>query len=550
MARPEAGLAGKAGAAIFWNTVFVPLKLLAELAATLIKTNGLSQAAFGLLALVSALANTMGLWVDLGIDRALPKFIPEQERQGGRAAVARLLRVVTALKLAMLLVVGLLFLFWSRTYLAGLAEGVSTLDKLPEAERARLLADLANWGWLVVAGVLLLVALGAFYDMLMAYLLSFFRHRAWNSIALATALLGPGLIILTVLSGSGVPGVLLAMVATPFVSVALAAWQVRRVQEQLAPATPETRDKSRETRDLRLNSWRGMLPQGLGAYTGVSHLLNLSDWATSVALASLVMPRLDQVALLTVGFQLVRMALTYLFTPLAGVQVPLFTRIRAGEGGTLDGAYQGVARLLLLLLVPGGVGLSLLAAPLLAALFPAYVDAAPLVWVLAPCLFLDSLLSTAQIALMVYERYRAVLLARLLSFVSVPLLLLLVPAYGPLGAAVALGLARLLARGASLYLGRRELQLGFPRRFALRVTLASLAMALLLLPGTRLLGLLPAGAALPARLAYLAALLALATAGALAFLLVLRLLGGLEPADRRQLLALKLPFKRFVARLV
>jgi O-antigen/teichoic acid export membrane protein len=537
-------LARNAGSAVLWNTLFVPLKLLAEVAVTLVKANILSQAAFGLLAILAAFANTLGLWVDLGVDRALPKYLPEQERVGGKAAVARLLRTVARIKLLMLLVVTLLFLLYSGPILARLAQDVRELDIDP-IEHARLLNDLGRYGWLLMGGVLLLVALGAFYDMLMAYLISFFRHRAWNSIALVTSLVGPPLVIAAVLLDSGVPGVLLAMVVTPFISVALAAWQVALAQRSLAASSaPQAAEQRHERAE-----W---LPQGFARYTSVSHLLNLSDWATSPALPLLLLPSLPQVAVFQIGFQLVRMVLTYLFTPLAGVQVPLFSRVRGGEGD-LQQAYASISRLLTLLMVPGAVGVALLARPLLSGLFPTFVEAAPLVWVLAPCLFLDSLLSTAQIVLMVYERYRAVLLARLLAFVSVPLLLLLplLPAaYTLLGAAAALGLARLLARAASLYFGQRELQLGFPGAFAARVGLASAVMVLPLLLGSSLLGTLSPGADITARLAYLVAIALLAALAAAVFFAALRLMGGLHPADRAQLLALKLPFKKLLVRVI
>jgi O-antigen/teichoic acid export membrane protein len=553
MAKSEK-LARSATSAVIWNTIFTPLKLVAELAANLIKANALSPTAFGLLEKVSALANTFGVWVDLGVDRALPKFIPEQERSGGPAAVARLLRTITRIKLVMLIGVSLLFLFYSRAYVAGLVEQVLALPGLDANERARLLSDLTRWSGLLVGSVLLLVALGAFYDMLMAYLISFFRHRAWNGIALATSLLGPLLVSLVVLLGWGVPGVLLAMIVTPVVAVTLAAWQVRIVQRSLA-GPPSGADAGEAAADAQGATWR-LLPQGFVAYTGVSHLLNLSDWATSLALAALIVPGLEQVALLAIGFKMVRIALAYLFTPLAGVQVPLFTRVRAGEGGTLDGTYQSITRLLLFLMLPGGVGLSFLALPLLAGLYPRYVGAAPLIWVLAPCLFLDSLLSTAQIALMVYERYRAVLLARLLAFVSVPLLLVLTAPSSPvgaaMGAAIALGLARVLARLLALYLGQRELRLGFPLAFAGRVGLASAVMALPLAVGVWLLGVLPAevSAFELRRLLYLAAVGGLALLAALVFLLALRALGGLDKRDREQLLRMKLPGKGLIRRLL
>jgi hypothetical protein len=53
-----------------------------------------------------------------------------------------------------------------------------------------------------------------------------------------------------------------------------------------------------------------------------------------------------------------------------------------------------------------------------------------------------------------------------------------------------------------------------------------------------------------ARLAALPLLLAIAGVGGAAFLLALRLLGGIDPQDRRQLEQMKLPLKRQLLRIL
>jgi O-antigen/teichoic acid export membrane protein len=244
------------------------------------------------------------------------------------------------------------------------------------------------------------------------------------------------------------------------------------------------------------------------------------------------------------------MVLAYLYTPMVGVQVPLFTRVRQGEGGTLLGAYQSLARLQVLLLVPGGVGLILLARPIFALIDPDYVAAATLVWVLVPCLFLESLLTTAHNALIVYEHLRIIVISRLLALSSVPLVILLAPTLGIVGAALAFGLARVLAGAWVTASGYRLLGLRWPWGFTLRVLLAAAVMAALVAALSAQIPLAGTGARGLSRLWILPPLLAIAGLGGLLFLVALRLLGGLDPQDRKQLGSLRLPAKRWLLRVL
>jgi hypothetical protein len=203
-----------------------------------------------------------------------------------------------------------------------------------------------------------------------------------------------------------------------------------------------------------------------------------------------------------------------------------------------------------LLLIPGGVGLLLLAQPIFALINPAYLAASPLVWVLVPCLFLESLLTTAHNALIVYEHLRVIIISRVLTLICVPLVLLLFPLLGILGAALAFGLARVAAGIWATASGYRLLGLRWPWRFTARVALASAAMAALVGLLNIWLPIAATEASGLARLALLLPLLAIAGAGGAAFLAALRLLGGIEAQDRRQIEQLKLPLKRWVLRVL
>ncbi|HUS15717.1 MAG TPA: hypothetical protein VM536_11955, partial [Chloroflexia bacterium] len=89
----------RASAAAFWNAAFVPLKLLAKLVASIVVVRVLRSDGFAVVTQLTALLGTLGMVSDLGLERALPRFIPEFEMTEGRAGLNRLLRRVTLLKL-------------------------------------------------------------------------------------------------------------------------------------------------------------------------------------------------------------------------------------------------------------------------------------------------------------------------------------------------------------------------------------------------------------------------------------------------------------------
>jgi O-antigen/teichoic acid export membrane protein len=540
-------LAAQVSRAVVWNTLFVPLRMLAEIFATLIRLNVLSQASYGFLALVSGAASGLGTGIDLGTTRALPKYIPETSRSGGPRAVLRLLTVVLAAQVVVLALVGIGLMSFSQNYLAGLRQKVLEDLKLTNLDQAALIQFIGDYGWLVIATILVMLFLGVCYDMLMAYLNSFFKQRIWNSIALAAGVLPPLLSAGAILAGWDILGVLVAMMVAPAIAVTVAAWNVARLwMADLRLAVNET---ATITPGSQPQNW---LPPSFLRYCSVSFLMTITDYIASAQFAVFLAQDISDVALLWAGAAVVRMVLAYLYTPMVGIQVPLFARVRAGEGGTLLQAYQSLIRLQVLLLLPGGIGLLLLAQPVLVVISPeVYLGAIPLVWVLAPSLFLESLLTTAHNALIVYERLRIIIISRLLTLVVVvPLAIWLPQTLGLLGVALAFGLARLAAGFWVTASGYRLLGLRWPWRFTLRVLAASGMMALLILSIRGLLPPIPESLTLTDRLREAALLLLVVGVGAATFLAALRMTGGLEPQDREQLAKLRLPLKRWILRIL
>lgn len=540
-----ASLKQQVSRAITWNTLFAPLKTIIELSANLIILNVLSVPQVGILRVVTAAAGTLGVWVDMGIDRALPRFIPELEQEQGRAAVRRFMRVIFLIKLALLLVFSSVALLFAGRFIAHLLAGVEQLPpRIDAAARAAVEHDILTLAPWLIATVLVLVALGSFYDGLMAYLVSYFRQRAWNLITLSGDVIQPTTAAVLVLSGFGVAGVLVALVLTPTISVLLAGWQVLTGLVGQHTHTPTAASSAAKGTGQQTRLW-----SRFALYTAMSHVLNLSDYVMSWLFAIFLLDNLAQVGLYTVGTAMVRQALALLYRPLVGVQVPLFTRVKAGDAD-LPATYAAVGRLLALVLLPGGVGLVLVARELILVQYPDFAGAELVIYLLTPFLFLETFMSSAQIVLQVYERYRLLLLSRAATLLVLPLMLWLAPAYGMVGAALAVGGGRVLIGVTAVLLAQPTFHLRYSWRFFGRVALATLAMAGIVLGLKHLLRLDEVGSAVAARLLAAVPLLGVMLVGALCFVVALRLLGGLEPQDRRWILEQRVPFKRWLVRLL
>ncbi|HEY7514049.1 MAG TPA: hypothetical protein VIC87_06205, partial [Vicinamibacteria bacterium] len=105
------------------------------------------------------------------------------------------------------------------------------------------------------------------------------------------------------------------------------------------------------------------------------------------------------------------------------------------------------------------------------------------------------------------------------------------------------------SRAVTMVAGQRELGLGFPAAFATRVVIAGGGMGLSLWASLRFFP-WAARETEPRweRLTALPGLLALAAAGGLLFLVLLKGMGGLHEGEKRRLLEVPLPLKPLLAR--
>lgn len=516
--------------AMLWNAVLQPARLVAGLLSGIVLGNVLPRPEYGAYALLGAMAASLGLVVDFGVERSLVKFLPEIEARYGREGVRRTLWLVVAQKMAVLAIVIALALAFSGRFFA------FWHSRLGGADERLMRGILDEHRWLFFGALMGLIVFGALFDVYMQVLVSYFHQRAWNGINLVYTLLRPLLFIAVVLAGWGILGVVGAMVAVPALATALAFWQALTVRRTLAdrPTLPA--------------SGARILPRFVN-YSILSYFIQLSEYAYSFNFVVLALPGAGVAGGFKIANSLVTDVLSALWSPMVGVQIPLFARLHArGDDRQLAAAYAILSKFLAALLIPAAVGLTVLAGNILATVWPKYAAYAGVARILALALCFDAALSVPLSVLMAYERYRPMAIARVLGLVAIPLVLVLVPRYGAVAAALIMGGARLASDGLAMALAMRVLPLRYPLAFAARIAAASLGMALVVAP-IALLALHPrAGLPVGPRAAYLAANLALGGLGAGVYLLLFRLTGGLDPTDRRRIAELRLPAASFLLR--
>jgi O-antigen/teichoic acid export membrane protein len=524
---------------MFWNVAFFPLKLIIPFLAGIVLVRELRAEGFAVYGLSLALLDFLGLFSDFGIDRTLPRYLPEVELKYGRQGITRLMAGVTGIKGVVILLVVLSLALAPNYWITQFHLGTNriTLGHL----------GLGANGNLILILISVLLVLGALSDISIQFLYTHFRQRATNSLDVMVAVVRPSLTAAFVLIGWGVAGALLALliatVVSVVISVTLAIRLIRRVDIEPHP----------KAREVKLPSNRS-LPQRMFSFAALNYLINWSVYLYDLDFVLLMMSILItnntvfivQSAAIQLAYKFAKEFLRALVVPLTGVQTPLFSRLYAeGRIEGLRTAYATLTKVLILGLLPAGVGLIVTARNLLQILYgqkggdavmnpdTAHIIVACTA-ILAIGVFGESIIGIALNVLMVYEDYGAVITSRLFSLVSIPLLVWLLPTYGAIGGSIAVAVAGLGSRSVALAFGWRKLGLRFPSAFFVRVGTSSAIMGYALLP---FLAYLPPD--IPSTLVMIAT-------GLVVFLAAFKLLGGIDQADKDRLLSLRLPLVRQV----
>lgn len=524
--KEKSSLGKKTGLAFFWNIVFLPIKFVLSLFVSLFIVRLFPNEKYVILATIVAIQTSFGMFIDLGIERALPRFVGQVERQLGRGALKRLLVTITLVKLGLLAALIVVITAFAPAFIDWF--------------------NLGEQGRFYLALIAILLVLGALYDVFTQILYSFFKQKVTNLLDIVVNVLYPVLTLFLIVwpFQLQVYGVILALLATTIISVVIAGWQAWQASKE---AIAEAHQETVKTLDSAASR---QLWQRVARYAGLMYFFNLSTWLYEPSFAILIFGFFQAgatVALIKLSYNFIKQLLKTLLTPFVGVQVPLFSAIHAeGNNARLQDAYSSITRLQIFLLIPAATGAMLLSRNLTELLFlsdkadsvvtRANLDLAS--WASILTIFFtfgESLISVPVTILQVYEQYKLVILARLLPVVmGVGLVVAAWAGWNVVAAVTIMGLMAVGSRFVALVAVRRTLGLYYPLAFLLKVLKASLAFGL---PVGLLVFLLPVNWPVT---------FAASALGAVIFMVVFRKLGGFEQQDKQRLQGMRLPLKKYL----
>lgn len=442
----------RTGRAAFWNAVLLPLLALLNLAFSVVV-----RRRFGLLAgvydtCIGVLATVL-LVTSLGIPTSLTKFLPEVEVGSGRRAVAMLLRRVATVRLLLL------------------AAALVPMNLFAEPLAAWL--DLGDEGVLLLRLLTVLVVARALIDLSIKTLNAFFAQLHSNLLALLQGGLDIVLVGVALVGGYQIGGVIGMLAVSALVTAATGAGWVHRVLGRLrdgdsgAAADPGATVASQRDR--------------FGRFAVFTFLFELSIYFSDKGFSSpalAVILGAEQVAVFTTGFNMAFMTVGLVVASFRGLYRPMFAHLRARQDPQqLQRAFVAVSKAQLLLLLPAGIGLAVMAGDYVPLLFGvAYEPAVPIARIMVALMYTQTAFNLGIIWLSIDEQYRTVLWTQSILVIAAPFFLIVAGSWGLVWAALLFGTARVVVSVAGYGICHARYGFRFPWAFALKVAGVAAAM--------------------------------------------------------------------------
>jgi len=454
----------RTGRAAFWNAVLVPLQALLSLAFGMIVARRFGLGA-GVYVTGIGVATSAVMFTSIGIPTSLTKFLPEIEAASGAAAVVMFLRRVAAFRLLLLVIVIVpLNLF------AG-----------PLARALDMGAD--GDGALVLRLASALIVARAVVDLCIRTLNAFFGQLRSNALSLLQGGLDFVLAGAAVLGGYRISGVFGMVVISSAVTAVVGLFYARDMLSSLAA---DERGSPFAPADVAATHARVVAERsrfaGFTLFTFLFELsLYFSDKAFATPVLAVILGR-DDAAIFAYGFSLAFMTVGLMIASFRGLYRPMFAHLRArNDPEQLRRAFAGISKAQLVLLLPSGVGLAVMAGDFVPLLYGvAYLPAVPIAQIFVVLLYTQTAFNLGIIWLSIDERYRAVLWTQSIQVIAVPFFLIAASTRGLVAAALLFGGARLIVSVTAYLLCRREYGFQFPWYFGAKVATVAAVMGLVL----------------------------------------------------------------------
>jgi len=407
---------------------------------------------------------TLMLFTSLGIPTSLTKFLPEVEAKSGAAAVVVFLKRVAGVRLLLLAIV------------------LVPLNLFAEYLAIRM--DLGEQGILIIRFASVLVFARVVVNLSVMTLNAFFFQLRSNLLAMLQAMLDFSLLGAAVIGGYKIGGVFGMVVVSGVVTGVVGLATTRNVLGGLkadergsafAPADPAATRTAVASERPRF--------AGFALFTFLFQMSIYFSDSAFAAPALAVVAGTERVAEFTAGFKLSFMTVGLMVASFRGLYRPMFAHLRArNDPGQLRAAFVGISKAQLVLLLPAGIGLFILAGDYIPLMFGTeYAAAVPIARVFVVMMYTQTAFNLGMIWLSIDERYRAVLWSQSILVIAAPFFLIVAGRYGLVWAAVLFGGARVFSSLAGYVLCHRWYGFRFPWRFAAKIALVASVMGAVLI---------------------------------------------------------------------
>lgn len=437
--------------------VYVSLFLL-----TILLTHKLSRNDYGVYAVAATAFNTIAYIVAFGLEDATTTFVPRLLAEHGQATAAALIRRLLAIRVATLLLCFGILLF-------SLPALATLFASIPTPFTANMAAGLRSPDvQMHIAPIAFWVLASGLFSLLNAVYAAVMRMKVVFVVGGLGQIFLLGLGYVTLRLGWGIDGILWLQGLVTFGGTLLfALWQApllfSRGASYRQPLAPVFR--------LGISAWFTNLVSG--ALLKQISVILLLYFGTTLA----------QQADFNTSFQLTDGANLLLVSGFGGVGVSALAAAFVGKNFyRLSRVWQTLIKIETLLSAPGLVFCLFNAQNIMIALYgPQYASAGELFAIFLSLNLAVRMLGMTihQSTLFVMSRSRFVVLAQWAGLIAVIALgLFLTPSWGPAGALVADGVARLVTCGLMLVFLWKDLPLKYPLVFSLRLLLAVMLAAL------------------------------------------------------------------------
>jgi len=458
---------------------------------------------------VNSIITTIALYSSLGIHKGLAKFMPEIRNRFGRTALAK---------------------FFKRAFMVQASLTITAVSVVwLFSDRIQEYLKLGKDSSIIILLILTATALTMFLNNLSQALASFFKQKELNLITLFVSICATTLGITLVFFGFGIKGMLAGLVT----STSLGFFFALRLLIKLIKGVNEKTGSNKEIHAVY---------QRMRRFSLLNYFLDIGNYFFQlpiIVFILLIFHSQKEVAIFALGFNLVMNIKNLLLVPYRTTMSPLFANIAAHDVNRIKKAHDFLTKLMIVTFIPVGLGFIALSGHIVELFYSKlFVGSVPIAQILMAAIIVEFTMTISETLFVNYEYYKSILFSRCIALLNLPLLFIVVPRYGLLGAVIVTSMTRILPKTCLFIYSFTRFEISFPVLFLQKVLLSSFAFMALIWVESKLIS------------GHVALITISVTTSISLFLIILKTLKAFSNEDKKLIMHSAIPFKKIVLGLI